>query len=485
MARAARDASRPRRSAPRRTSRTCTPRRCTARGRHRRRRLQRDAQLAVPRRRRARPLQRDRLGATCEAKGLAPDDRARRRRGAGRRPPRLHRVQLLRDPHRRGAAREGDDAPIEGGDQQISSVSPGCYRAVANPHLPKNAFGWEIDPVGFRMTFRAIYDRYHLPLLVTENGLGAFDELEPTAACTTTTASTTCATTSRRSSGRSATASTCSGYCPWSAIDLVSTHQGISKRYGFVYVDRDDDDLRDLARSPQGQLLLVPGAHRGQRAAGLTRPRRARRSPPRPPCGAPGGERSSSARRRCEGGGAHEGPARSSTTPWCSGSTTRGTELVAARAAARASRLSPGDPVDTALVEKHVRPDRSTTAERLAAFVDEIPLADIEVTRGDRHGRPRNGSATTSPTTCSCRWPTTSSFALRRVARGCRRDRVPAALGGPVPVPRRGRVQPRGRSASSSGGPACGSPRSRPCRSRCTSSTPSSARRTSTVTRRG
>lgn len=39
------------------------------------------------------------------------------------------------------------------------------------------------------------------------------------------------------------------GYCPWSAMDLVSTHHGISKRYGFVYVDRGEDDLRTLGRS--------------------------------------------------------------------------------------------------------------------------------------------------------------------------------------------------------------------------------------------
>ncbi|MDQ0769306.1 beta-glucosidase/6-phospho-beta-glucosidase/beta-galactosidase [Pseudarthrobacter defluvii] len=38
------------------------------------------------------------------------------------------------------------------------------------------------------------------------------------------------------------------GYCPWTAIDLVSTHQGISKRYGFIFVDRTEDDLKDLAR---------------------------------------------------------------------------------------------------------------------------------------------------------------------------------------------------------------------------------------------
>ncbi|NQD49769.1 glycoside hydrolase family 1 protein, partial [Bacillus altitudinis] len=38
------------------------------------------------------------------------------------------------------------------------------------------------------------------------------------------------------------------GYCPWSAIDLISTHQGCSKRYGFIYVNRDEFDLKDLKR---------------------------------------------------------------------------------------------------------------------------------------------------------------------------------------------------------------------------------------------
>ena len=38
------------------------------------------------------------------------------------------------------------------------------------------------------------------------------------------------------------------GYCPWSAIDLVSTHEGVRKRYGFIYVDRDEFDLKTLNR---------------------------------------------------------------------------------------------------------------------------------------------------------------------------------------------------------------------------------------------
>lgn len=41
------------------------------------------------------------------------------------------------------------------------------------------------------------------------------------------------------------------GYCPWSAIDLVSTHQGSKKRYGFIFVNRDEFDLKDLKRIPK------------------------------------------------------------------------------------------------------------------------------------------------------------------------------------------------------------------------------------------
>ena len=48
----------------------------------------------------------------------------------------------------------------------------------ANPYLEKSDFGWTIDPVGLRVTLNRMYDRYHLPLFVAENGLGAFDKLE-------------------------------------------------------------------------------------------------------------------------------------------------------------------------------------------------------------------------------------------------------------------------------------------------------------------
>lgn len=132
-------------------------------------------------------------------------------------------------------------------DQQMADGEAGVYRGVPNEYLPKTQFGWEIDPIGFRATFRALWDRYHLPLLVTENGLGAFDELvdgqvhddyridylrqhiEQMHLSVTDGVDVL-------------------GYCPWSAIDLVSTHQGVRKRYGFIYVDRDEFELGTLAR---------------------------------------------------------------------------------------------------------------------------------------------------------------------------------------------------------------------------------------------
>jgi len=141
---------------------------------------------------------------------------------------------------------DGQDVAT-GGDQQIAVGEKGIYAGASNPFLPHTEFGWEIDPIGFRNTFRALWDRYHLPLLVTENGLGAFDKLEDGQVHDSY----------RIDYLRDHIAQIqlavsdgveVMGYCPWSAIDLVSTHQGVSKRYGFIYVRRDEFDLLDLAR---------------------------------------------------------------------------------------------------------------------------------------------------------------------------------------------------------------------------------------------
>ncbi|MBB5326067.1 6-phospho-beta-glucosidase [Anoxybacillus tepidamans] len=134
------------------------------------------------------------------------------------------------------------------GDQQIVIGDSGVYKGHTNEHLRKTEFGWEIDPVGFRITLREIYDRYHLPLLVTENGLGAFDKLEEGDVINDDYRIDFLREHIKQAQLAITDGVDLIGYCPWSAIDLVSTHQGISKRYGFIYVNRDEFDLKDLRR---------------------------------------------------------------------------------------------------------------------------------------------------------------------------------------------------------------------------------------------
>lgn len=150
--------------------------------------------------------------------------------------------------HTVGAPR-GDGSDVGGtGDQHLLVGEEGVYRGVTNPHLGTNEFGWEVDPVGFRTTFREIYDRYRLPLLVTENGLGAFDVLEPDGTVHDPYRIAYLADHIEQMQWAVTDGVEVLGYCPWSAIDLVSTHQGVAKRYGFIYVDRDETDLKDLRR---------------------------------------------------------------------------------------------------------------------------------------------------------------------------------------------------------------------------------------------
>ena len=148
------------------------------------------------------------------------------------------------------AASKGDasDVAARAGDQQIMLGEQGVYRPSENPYVEKTQYGWVVDPVGFRYTLRKVYERYQLPILITENGIGANDTLDSDG----------CIHDQYRidfiqkhlHQMRLAITDGVKmlGYCPWAAIDVVSTHQGYKKRYGFIYVDRDEFDLKELKR---------------------------------------------------------------------------------------------------------------------------------------------------------------------------------------------------------------------------------------------
>lgn len=136
----------------------------------------------------------------------------------------------------------------EAKDQQSGFSIPGFFKSMPNPELPKTEFGWTIDPMGLRVTAHQIYSRYGLPLLITENGLGGRDILEEDGRIHDQYRIDYLQTHIKELSKAIEEGVPFIGYCPWSAIDLVSTHEGMRKRYGFVYVNRSDFDLKDLKR---------------------------------------------------------------------------------------------------------------------------------------------------------------------------------------------------------------------------------------------
>jgi len=125
---------------------------------------------------------------------------------------------------------------------------PGMCMAVKNPLQESTSYGMGIDPVGLRITLRQLWERYHLPLIITENGCGVPDTLEADG----TVHDPYRIDYLRRHIKACQEAITDGvelfGYSPWSAFDLISTHQGITKRYGLIYVNRDEFDLKDMKR---------------------------------------------------------------------------------------------------------------------------------------------------------------------------------------------------------------------------------------------
>ena len=143
---------------------------------------------------------------------------------------------------------DASDVSARAGDQQIMLGEQGVYRAAENPYVDKTKYGWVIDPVGLRMTLRKVSERYDLPILITENGIGAPDKLEENDVINDDYRIDYIRKHIVQLQLAINDGVNVLGYCPWSAIDVVSTHQGYGKRYGFIYVDRDEFDLKDLRR---------------------------------------------------------------------------------------------------------------------------------------------------------------------------------------------------------------------------------------------
>ena len=132
--------------------------------------------------------------------------------------------------------------------QTAGNIIPG----VANPYLRSSQWGWQIDPKGLRYLLNQFYDRYQKPLFIVENGLGARDELiEKDGVLTVEDDYRIEYMREHLLQVEEAIEDGVEvmGYTSWGCIDLVSASTAqMSKRYGFIYVDRNDDGSGSMAR---------------------------------------------------------------------------------------------------------------------------------------------------------------------------------------------------------------------------------------------
>lgn len=142
-----------------------------------------------------------------------------------------------------------------GKDHDFSKLPPfwrsTLFEVTDNPYLEKSEWMPNgMDPMGLYLGIRKLYDRYRLPLIITENGMAYSDRFEDGNIHDSYRIDYLDAHIQKIKQAIEE-GYPVFGYCPWSLIDLVSSHQGFGKRYGLIYVDRTDTDEKECARIPK------------------------------------------------------------------------------------------------------------------------------------------------------------------------------------------------------------------------------------------
>ena len=141
----------------------------------------------------------------------------------------------------------------ESADEKAHMTGGNLSKGFINPYLKSTEWGWQIDPKGLRYTLTKLYDMYSLPLFIVENGLGAEDVLIDGQDGNKTVDD------NYRIDYLNAhlvevekaidDGIPVMGYTSWGCIDIVSASTAeMRKRYGYIYVDRDDDGKGTLER---------------------------------------------------------------------------------------------------------------------------------------------------------------------------------------------------------------------------------------------
>ncbi|MEV9501022.1 6-phospho-beta-glucosidase BglA [Bacillus safensis] len=129
-------------------------------------------------------------------------------------------------------------------------VNGALPHGVDNPYIKSSDWGWSIDPTGLRYTLNRFYDRYQIPLFIVENGFGAIDQVEEDGSIHDPERIQYLAShIEALKKAIEYDGVDLIGYTPWGIIDIVSFTTGeMKKRYGMIYVDRDNEGNGSMKR---------------------------------------------------------------------------------------------------------------------------------------------------------------------------------------------------------------------------------------------
>ncbi|RQN12004.1 glycosyl hydrolase family protein [Clostridium butyricum] len=126
-------------------------------------------------------------------------------------------------------------------DENYEKASGNLVSGNKNPYLKASDWGWQIDPEGLRISLNEMYDRYQLPIFIAENGLGAYDTLEDGQVHDNYRIDYLRQHIEQMGEAIKDGVDLI-GYTMWGIIDIVSCGTiEMSKRYGVIYVDRDEE----------------------------------------------------------------------------------------------------------------------------------------------------------------------------------------------------------------------------------------------------
>lgn len=123
---------------------------------------------------------------------------------------------------------------------------------LPNKYLEETPWGWQIDPVGLRITLNELWDRYRIPLFIVENGMGNLDKVSADGHIHDDYRIDYLRRHIEQMKEAIKDGVDLMGYLMWGPIDLISfSTSEMSKRYGFIYVDQDDNGDGTLQRTPK------------------------------------------------------------------------------------------------------------------------------------------------------------------------------------------------------------------------------------------